>query len=154
MAAVLAAMLLAAVSAACVKTGRVYSRYQSMQHGGWLREDTVTITAGPVLHGGSYTEELGLRTNSCYPFTEIAVIVEQQAQPSGFSRKDTLLASLTDDNGLVTGEGISHYQYLFTMPPVSLAEGDTLNVSIRHDMRRNPLAGVTDVGITLKHSDL
>ena len=147
-------LLLTMAMAACVEAGQTYSTYKSVGSEGWQREDTVAITVGPVMHGGSYAEELGLRTNSRYPFTELAMIVAQQARPSGFSRTDTLCVRLTDDSGYVTGEGISHYQYLFPIPAAMLAEGDTLQVGIRHNMKRSPLAGVTDVGLTLKRSDL
>ena len=153
-AAVLAALLTAAAMQACMQAGHTYSSYKSMGNGGWLREDTVAIDFGPLMHGGQYAEELGLRTDSRYPFMEIAVIVEQQARPSGFSRKDTVYASLTDSNGHVTGEGISHHQYIFNMPAAQLAKGDTLHVDIRHNMRRSPLKGITDVGLTIKNTDL
>ena len=147
MLAVLSALVL--TLAACVDHGHIYSHYRSVGGEGWQREDTVGIVLGPVRQGGQYAEEFGLRTNSHYPFMQLAMIVEQEARPSGFRRTDTLCARLTDDEGYVKGEGISHYQYRFPLSSVLLADGDTLSLRIRHNMMRSPLAGVTDVGFTI-----
>ena len=135
--------------AGCTIRGYRYSHYETIGSQGWEREDTLRFTPEPVQHYGTYTEELGLRTNSFYPFMQLTLIVSQEAQPSGFCRTDTIEARLTDDEGLVTGEGINHYQYLFPLPDVMLAAHDTLRVSVHHDMLRSPLVGVTDVGFSL-----
>ena len=136
--------------AGCSGGGYRYSHYETIGPQGWERTDTLHFTAAPVKHYGTYTEEVGLRTTSLYPFMQLTLIVYQEAKPSGFSRTDTINARMTDDEGRVTGEGINHYQYLFPLPPVALAAGDTLRVNIRHDMMRSPLVGVVNVGFSLK----
>lgn len=136
--------------AGCTIRGYRYSHYETISSKGWGREDTLHFAPKPVQHYGTYTEEVGLRTTSIYPFMQLTLIVHQEAQPSGFRRTDTIHARLTDDEGLVTGEGINHYQYLFPLPAATLATGDTLRVSVRHDMVRSPLVGITDVGFTVK----
>ena len=137
------------ILSSCLGSIGTYSHYETIDSRGWQHDDTLTFTAGPVVGDGLFGEELGLRTTSLYPFTQLTVIVSQEAHPSGYSRTDTLCVSLTDDEGIVLGEGISHYQYSFSMKPAMLADGDTLVVSVRHDMRRTPLEGITDVGFTL-----
>ena len=139
--------------AACTNIGRTYSHYTSISPYGWQRDDTVRIAMGPVSHGGVYAEELGLRTNSRYPFIQIVLIIDQLARPSGFTRTDTLNVSLSDHDGHVLGTGISHYQHLCQLPPVALNSGDTLYVSVHHDMLRSPLSGVTEVGLTMTRND-
>ncbi len=134
----------------CSGGGYRYSHYETIDRQGWERTDTLHFSPQPVKHGGTYTEQVGLRTNSRYPFMQLTLIVSQEARPSGFRRTDTIKARLTDDDGLVTGEGINHYQYLFPLPPATLAAGDTLRVGIRHDMERSPLTGVLDVGFSLR----
>ena len=134
----------------CSGGGYRYSHYETIGRQGWERTDTLFFTPAPIKHYGTYTEEVGLRTTSLYPFMQLTLIVCQEAQPSGFCRTDTIKARLTDDDGLVTGEGINHYQYLFPLPPVTLGAADTLRVSIRHDMVRSPLVGVIDVGFSLR----
>lgn len=135
--------------AGCSGGGYRYSHYETIGRQGWERTDTLHFAPQPVRHYGTYTEEVGLRTTSLYPFMQLRLIVCQEAQPSGFCRTDTINARLTDDEGLVTGEGINHYQYRFTLPPATLAAGDTLRVGICHDMTRSPLVGITDVGFTV-----
>ena len=147
-------ILLSAIAlAACTDMSHTYSHYKSISSDGWVRDDTISITMEPVKHGGVYAEELGLRTNSLYPFMQIALTVHQEAQPSGFARTDTPTVSLTDDDGHVLGKGISHYQHLCPLPPVSLNSGDTLYVNVHHDMLRSPLPGVTEVGLTMTRNN-
>ena len=148
---ILLVLLVVLALAGCTTRGYRYSHYETIGSLGWEREDTLYFIPKPVQHYGTYTEELGLRTTSLYPFMQLSIIVSQEAKPSGFCRTDTIEAQLTDDDGLVTGEGINHYQYLFSLPAVTLAAGDTLRVSVRHDMLRSPLVGVTDVGFSLTY---
>ena len=139
--------------AACTDLGHTYSRYKPLSTEGWQRNDTVAIVMGPVRQGGHYAEQLGLRTNSHYPFMQIVLIVNQEARPSGMRRTDTLCVDITDDDGHVTGKGISHYQHLYPLPTVALNSGDTLRASINHDMLRSPLKGITEVGLTMTRND-
>ncbi len=141
--------ILALVVTGCTSRGYRFSHYENIDPKGWVRTDTLHFTALPVSHYGSYTAELGLRTTSRYPFMQLMLIVCQKAKPSGYARTDTIRARLTDDDGLVTGEGITHYQYVFPLPAATLAAGDTLHVTVHHDMLRSPLVGITDVGFSL-----
>lgn len=137
----------------CGDVGSAYSQYCPTGNGGWFRDDTLHLTLGPLRHGGRYAEEVGLRTDSRYPFMQIAMIVDQKATPSGFCRSDTLNVQLTDEMGYFAGEGISHYQYLFPIGAATLDAGDTLHVDIRQRMVRSPLQGVTDVGLAIRITD-
>lgn len=139
--------------AACTDINRTYSHYMPIGSEGWLRTDTVGIVMEPVAHGGLYAQTLGLRTNSHYPFMQIVLTVRQEARPSGFARTDTLNVSLTDDGGHVLGKGISLYQHLCPLPAARLEAGDTLHVNVNHNMLRSPLAGVTEVGLTMKQNN-
>ena len=140
------------MSLAACSRGYKYSRYHSIGSNGWERNEEIIFTPPAVSTSANYEEMLGLRTNSSYPFTQLTLIVTQQARPSGYTRCDTLEARLTDDDGLVTGHGIVHYHYLLPLPAATLAQGDTLRVSLRHDMLRSPLHGVADVGFLLKET--
>ena len=147
-------LLVVLALAGCSTRGYRYSHYETIGSQGWSREDTLYFTPKPEEHYGTYAEELGLRTTSLYPFMQLSIIVSQKALPSGFCRTDTVEARLTDEEGIVTGDGINHYQYLFPLPAATLAAGDTLRVSVRHYMLRSPLVGVTDVGFSLKQTQL
>lgn len=62
---------------------------------------------------------------------------------------DTLNCLLFDTKGTVKGQGISYYQYHFRVSELDLHEGDSIHVTIRHDMKREIMPGIADVGISL-----
>ena len=111
--------------------------------------------------GGDYIEEVGLRISSDYPFTGLNLIVEQTVASGEKNRtlvertdlvqerSDTLSCNLVDQQGRAKGRGISHYQYLFHLTTLEINEGDMLYVAIRHDMKREILPGIADIGVKL-----
>ena len=131
----------------------VFSRYESTPVRGWERNDTLSFNIDPMQETNMYAEEVGLRINGAYPFRGLTLIVEQQTWPSGFMRSDTLSCNLIDEDGTILGEGISFYQYNFPMNNISLSKGDSLHVSIRHNMKREILPGISDIGLTLRKAD-
>ena len=134
--------------AACNRN-TLYTHYQPVDINCWHRSDTVCFDAGPMPRDGMYDETLGLRINGNFPFVQLTLIVNQQARPSGLSRTDTIQAVVTDEDGNILGEGINLFVYNFQLPSVKLLEGDTLHVCVHHDMLRDPLPGITDLGFTL-----
>jgi len=125
----------------------IFSHYVAIDQSGWERTDTMHFAVAHIPLTDRYVETIGLRITSHYPFTALTVIADQHAVPSGIQRTDTLCCRLTDESGTVMGSGLTHYQYLFPLPPLPLSEGDSLSVSIRHHMMRETLPGVTDVGL-------
>ena len=91
-----------------------------------------------------------LRISGEYPFQRLNLVIEQTTYPAGISRRDTLNCDLIDPQGNIQGQGLSLYQYRFHMTDISLNEGDSLCVNIRHNMKRELLSGVTDVGLRLR----
>jgi gliding motility-associated lipoprotein GldH len=79
----------------------------------------------------------------------LQLIVEQQLLTSGKLRADTLTCSLIDLQGTPLGDGVSHYQYLLPLNSLMLHQKERLRVAIRHNMKREILPGITDVGIRL-----
>ncbi|MBR1411819.1 MAG: gliding motility lipoprotein GldH, partial [Prevotella sp.] len=47
------------------------------------------------------------------------------------------------------GTGINHYQYTFPLATIDLEKEEALRIIIRHDMKRELLPGITDVGIQM-----
>ena len=70
--------------------------------------------------------------------------------PSGTVSCDTLDISLIDIDGSPKGKGVNHYQYNIPLNSISLLAGETLYVSIRHNMKRENLPGISDIGLTLE----
>lgn len=127
----------------------VYSHYKHVQTNGWERNDTLTFDIPPVALGGHYQENVGLRITGDYPFMGLTLVIDQTATKSKRTFRDTLNCRLIDQNGNAKGRGVSHYQYEFHLNTLPLQADDSLHITIRHDMKREILPGIADIGITL-----
>ena len=94
-------------------------------------------------------EDLGLRISNEYPFMSLSLIVDQEVSSTHEKRRDTLACDLISGQGVVKGQGVSQYQYSFHLTTMELQSGDKLYVSVRHDMKREILPGISDVGLKL-----
>ena len=131
------------------KNKTTYSHYEHVPIAGWEKNDTLSFSIEPIKQGGRYQENIGIRINGAYPFMGLTLIAEQTIFPSMESHSDTLNYELIDEDGNMKGKGISHYQYNLPLKTLSLQEGDSLSINIRHDMKREILPGISDIGITL-----
>lgn len=138
---VVAAFLLAACD------GRVYNQYRHTSVAGWEKSDVLFFDVPAVAEGGLYAVDLGLRVNGTYPFTRLTLVVEQTILPRDTVVRDTVECQLIDDNGVHLQHGISYYQYTQPVRQLELAEGDSIHACVRHDMQRDILPGVCDVGL-------
>lgn len=127
----------------------VYDKYQSTPVAGWEKNDTLSFGISPVDSAASYEARLGLRVTDAYPFTALTLIVEQHVFPSDEVRVDTVQCQLADARGNAVGKGVSYHQYQFHVATVQLQHGDSIHVRVRHDMKREILPGVSDVGMSL-----
>ena len=142
-------MITVALALAGCNRKTIYSHYEHTPIGGWEKVDHLSFTLSPVPESGDFSEEVGLRINGAYPFRGLTLIIEQQTWPSGYMRSDTLSCNLIDEDGTILGEGISFYQYNFHVNTLRLHEGDSLHITVRHNMKRVIMPGVADVGIRL-----
>lgn len=127
----------------------VYNHYQHVSIAGWEKNDALSYEIAPMEHDGTFQETIGLRISNDFPFTGLTLIVEQTVYPSLESQNDTLTCELIDKKGNATGRGATLYQYHFPIDAMTLHKGDSLSIRIRHDMKREILPGVADIGITL-----
>ena len=146
--ALLAAMLLLVLSACNRKL--VYDRYLSTPISGWEKNDTLSYDIRPVSGTDTYDMWLGLRTSEAYPFTAITLIVEQHIYPKDTIVNDTVNCKLTDRHGNALGTGVNFHQYRFPVTELQLQDGDSIHIRVRHDMKREILPGISDVGISLR----
>jgi len=142
--------------------GRVYDRFKTMPDIGWEKEDTVTFALSPAKAAAVCLPSVGLRIDRTYPLSNLSLIVRQTLTPTGQTagdslppaertRTDTLSLNLTDARGLLSGQGINFLEYDLPLPhALSISTGDSLTVRIVHDMRRDLLPGVTDLGLVLR----
>lgn len=134
--------------AACTRN-RVYDRYAHTPVAGWERNDTLVFDVPPVAAAGDYVSRLGMRISGGYPFMGLTVVVEQTVLPSRRVTADTLACQLINADGTPRGRGMGFYQYSFPVTAGHLDKGDSLHVTIRHNMRREILPGISDVGFQL-----
>lgn len=130
----------------------VFDQYVHTPVAGWEKTDDVVFHVAGMKEAGTYQEDLGLRITSAYPFMRLTLVVTSKYFEHGQrkpyeERRDTLLCNLIDANGSTNGQGVSYYQYSLPITARQLHEGDSLEVSIRHDMKREILPGVTDIGL-------
>lgn len=143
----MAAMLI--MLAACNRR-LVYDKYVSTPVAGWEKNDTLSFEISPVDSAASYQSYLGLRITDAYPFTALTLIVEQHVYPRDEIKIDTVHCQITDDRGNATGNGLSYHQYKFPITLMQLQHGDSIHVRVRHDMKREILPGVSDIGMSLR----
>lgn len=143
----LASLALCTAALAACTGSTVYSSYEHTPLAGWEKSDFLTFGVGRVEEPGRYAMDLGLRTGSTYPFVNLTLIVDTHLFPAGSVTTDTLQLQLSDESGESLGQGINLQQYKFRIREMTLAAGDSLVVNVRHDMKREILPGISDVGI-------
>lgn len=173
--AILAACL---VSLSACTGNKVYDHYEHTPIAGWDKVDTLSFDVPALQDSGRYATNLGLRINDAFPFQSLTLIVEQSVFPTSivspkktmatgqinpFAKEvkakrivgqptnyvDTLTCSLFDRKGAVEGQGISYYQYHFRVSELALHQGDSIHITVRHDMKREIMPGIADVGISI-----
>lgn len=142
-------------SLASCKDSLVYDSYSHTPIAGWEKNDTLSFDIPPLAMAGYYQEQLGLRITGAYPFMGLTLIVEQTIYPNEhdkydkIEKVDTIQCALIDNNGVTKGQGISSYQYNFPVNVYRMNANDSLHVTIRHDMKREILPGISDIGFKI-----
>lgn len=146
---IVSVVMTAAVAVSCA-TDTVYYSYAHTPVAGWEKNDTLTFNIPGMAAPGTYSQQVGLRMTSTFPFTSISLIVEQRIMPRGKVLTDTIKCPITDIRGNFLGDGISSFQYMFPLREVTLNKKDSIHVSIRHNMKREILPGVSDIGLKME----
>lgn len=141
-------LLILALASSC-QSRTAYYQYRHTPVQGWEKNDTLAFNIPCVPAAGDYGAEVGVRINNEFPFKALTLIIEQQVLPSGKTFTDTLRCPLISDKGKSLGQGVGSYQYTFPLRRLRLSEGDSLHVVIRHDMMREIMPGVSDIGYEL-----
>lgn len=122
---------------------------------GWDSEDTLTMTADTLRRGGTYAVILCLRlttTPPTYPYTDITLAVTGHYAAQHHrtvTTTDTLHLTLTSERGDMQGRGTSLFQFDVPFDTLRLVPGCAPTFTISHLMRRDPLPGISDVGLRL-----
>ena len=141
-------LALCALLSGC-RDARVYDHYEPVSDEGWGRNDTVRF-AVPRQKQGRYAVNLGLRFNHRYPYRGVSLIVNYEQLPSHRTAADTVQLRLLTDKGQPAGRvGITSASVATRLRELSLQEGDSLYITVHHNMRRDQLTGINDVGLQL-----
>ena len=91
-----------------------------------------------------------------YPFMGLTLIVNQSIFPKGklqgmekTEKSDTIQCALIDKSGATKRQGISYYQYNFPINAYRFASGDSIHITVKHNMKREILPGISDIGIKM-----
>lgn len=133
----------------CSRQQTVYANYAPIDDTTWEKTDTITFDVPPVKAAGTYQEKLGLRLADDFPFLALSMDIEIQVQPKGILHSIQHKFSVIDQGGNPKGKGLSLQQYTFDLGDLELEEGDSLHISMAHNMKREILPGVVDLGIIL-----
>ena len=142
-------LAVAAVFTGCDRR-TVYSHYEHVPLEGWEKIDTLFFEIPPVKEVGTYQQEIGIRTDISFPFQSIALNVTQDVFPQGTHTRTTKECVLYDESGKERGSGISRFLYEVHLRDIQLNQGDSLRIYVTHNMRREIMTGVTDIGIILR----
>ncbi|MDD7317183.1 MAG: gliding motility lipoprotein GldH [Prevotella sp.] len=143
-------LILSSLLLVACETDTVYHHFEHTRIVGWERNDTLTFAVPAVPSDGNYREELTLRVNNDYPFMGLTLIVEQTVFPGKRHFCDTLNCRVTDKEGNNRGRGIAFYEYDYPLKQLALHAGDSLQVRVRHYMKREIVPGIADVGIRIR----
>lgn len=155
---VFSVLFVAWTATACIG-GKVFDAYEQIPVEGWDKNDTLNFSVPAVAADGVYNLALGLRTTGDYPFMSLTLLFEANIiakksdnlplvkAPAKLSR--SLSCPLVSSRGRSQGQGVSLYQYNFHVATISLHEGDSLQVNVRHIMKREMLPGITDLGLSV-----
>lgn len=141
-------MLLTMLLTAC-EADKVYDTFQHVDNNGWEKNDGLTFAIPRLTDSGRYDLSLRLRLGSEYPFQNLHIAVTQTVYPSGKTATDIVKADITDKQGKMKGNGVTLYQYSIPFRTMDCNAGDSVTVKVRHDMKREILPGIMDVGVAM-----
>jgi gliding motility-associated lipoprotein GldH len=132
----------------------VYHQFRHISEPGWDKTDTLHFDVTPLKADGTYCLHAELRTDKNYPFQKLTLEVNQTVFPSHETYHDKINCNLISEEGVIGGDGISYFQYRFHVRNVSLHQGDSIHLSLTHNMKREIMPGIADVGIRLSAAEI
>lgn len=150
-----AVAIIAAVAFTSCFENTIHFEYKGIDIGGWNREDSITFSIRPLEESSYYFEEIGIRANVEFPYERLHLTVRQEVISTTNSTRrvtitDKVSLPIYDEEGKPIGTGVNLRQYQIPLKTVKLQAGDSLQVSIRHNMRDSIICGIADVGIKLE----
>ncbi len=129
--------------------GPAFMEYKHTPQSGWEKNDTISFCVPAAEKSGDYALTLLLRTDNTFPFMSVEMLVDVTEERSLQHERYTMICELTNERGITKGNGINLFQHSFPIATRHLEPGDSLHVTVRHNMKREILPGIPDVGLLL-----
>ena len=117
---------------------------------GWNTQDTLRIDIDTIQESGSYSIAIGVRSTRFFPYQILWLQAELELESPRMAFRDTIDCRIADDKGNFLGKGLSLHENVYFLKTVVLHEGQYGRMKLRHIMRRDPLPGISDVGVIIK----
>lgn len=123
--------------------------YKAVNAGGWDATDTVSFELPTLSADTILTATVEVRTTEEYPYNNLAVQAIVLCNGREVARTD-LSGDIYDSQGKATGSGFPFATNALTPTfPVHLMSDSTYILCITHQMRANPIVGISDIGVKL-----
>lgn len=153
MAAVMAAIM-TFLTAACTDDSVAYIQFQTIPSEAGLNErDTLHFTVDSIPTDGAYTTYLCIRTNIEYPYRNVSFLVAQTVIDKDSKTKrhqrNTISSTVYSESNRHIWPGSAYYNAELPVATANLHHGDSLVIDVKHNMRRETMPGITDLGIKI-----
>lgn len=150
---VIALLLLVTALVTACSGGKIYDRYADVTVSGWGKRDSIAFDVPRVSEPGVYNIVLGTRITSTYPFKSMTLVVRTVRYPGGKVSYNSVPCPLVSDSGHPLGEGVSVFENSYPVCSQQLNEGDSLHISVTHNMRLEDLPGITAIGVSVSKAE-
>ena len=139
-------------------SNRIFDQYQSVDNHLWSSENKIDFIVNNQDTISSKNVFINIRNNKDYEFSSLFLITKIQF-PSGLQVIDTLEYEMTDASGKWLGSGFTDIKEnkLFFKEKVVFSESGEYLFQIQQATRsindiegKNPLKGITDVGLSIE----
>ncbi len=136
----------------------VFDQYVPIENQQWHSEKGIDFIVNNLDTISTNNVFINIRNNKNYEFSSLFLIAKLEL-PNGFKVIDTLEYEMTDPSGNWLGSGFTDLKEnkLFYKENVVFSEVGTYKFNIRHATRsindiegKNPLKGITDVGLRIE----
>ncbi len=134
----------------CIDQDILLHEYSAIDNEEWNINDSLHFEVDSVMHSGKYETTLELRTNAKYPYRNISIVMTQSLRNGNNIISKTLNYDIVDAQGNKNGEGITYLTHRIPFCTMDLQNGDTIDITIKHNMQDNILPGITDVGVLIE----
>lgn len=130
-----------------------YSKYRHISRKGWDSSDTILFNTDTLRQGGRYSFTCGIRTRRSYPYRDIVMMVDRKVYRDSLlvlHKLEKVTCPIINVDGDMTGEGIASKNHEQKLKDFYMQTGDSIVISINHQMTRKSLSGIVDVGIIME----